>query len=253
MSIDSHYLKLCLTGSSDAQINRIALDSVPAIEEEEPVEAEVPAVESVTEEQQTTEAPASTEETDSDPTIAHAGLTELNDVAQHAPVAPKEAHEDVIGAPTAATTGEEASNASATELWDSKPVADSLGESWISVPRDLSETETPVTTEGTDVTSSVVPENSQNWADDIPASAALPAHTSSQAATEAANDGFHEVHHGRGGRGRGPRGHEHRGGGGRGRGGHRGGRGDGPGRGRGGPRGERGDRGDRGRGRGPSA
>jgi hypothetical protein len=131
------------------------------------------------------------------------------------------AETQVSNAPAASSIEPEAANAAAEAQWDKQATGgdDPLSECFEMVPRDPAETENPHTS--APVTST------QSWADDTP---------EPQATTGAATggDGFHEVHHARGGRGRG--GHQ-----GEGRGGFRG-------RGRGGPRGDF--RGGRGRGRG---
>lgn len=144
---------------------------------------------------------------------------------------------DTPSAPAASSVDAGAANLAGGD-WD-KPGPgsdDQLTESFEIVPRDPAETETPAAPAAVNLT--------QSWADDTPETA--------PAASAAANDGFHEVHHNRG-RGRGGQQGEGRGGfGGRGRGGPRGdfrGRGRGRGRGdgfRGGPRGGgfRGGRGD---------
>lgn len=137
---------------------------------------------------------------------------------------------DTSNVPAGSSIGAGAANEAGGD-WD-KPTSgsdDPLAESFEIVPRDPAETETPAAPAAVNLT--------QSWADDTPDAA--------PAAPAAANDGFHEVHHNRGGRGRG-------GFGGRGRGGPRGdfrGRGRGRGRGdgfRGAPRGGgfRGGRGD---------
>lgn len=160
-----------------------------------------------------------------DPTVAHAGLTELDDgttLAESTAEAP-----ETPTAPPAASVDGGAANAAADEQWDKQGTGsdDPLAESFEMVPRDPAETESPAAT---------APNNStQSWADD--------AHEQAAAATPASNgDGFHEVQHARG-RGRG--GFQ-----GEGRGGFRGGRGGprGDGRGRGRARGDF--RGGRGRG-----
>jgi len=226
----------------DQQINQIALKHAPPLEQDETADAEAHG-EEPTKEKLEEIAPATFADTkvESDPTITHAGLTELQDIAQSVAEIPHPDESEVTTAPAAATIGEEAANASA-EHWDNKPTTENMDDSWVSVPRDISETETPDTADSKPVESSgpttSMPDSSQNWADDIPASAVLPKGDSATL-TQAANDGFHEVVHGRGGRGNGGKPQEQRGGG-RGRGGPRGGRGDGSGRGRGGQRGDRG-------------
>lgn len=194
---------------TDSQVKQAALDEAPFAAEEAWVDDVA----------QAQPAPPETEASDpvSDPTVANAGLTEIDTGAG----AVNEKADETPSAPAASNIVPEAANAAAAEQWDKQATAgdDPLSESFEIVPRDASETETPHT--AAPVTST------QSWADDTPDPTATPASASG-------NDGFSEVHHNRGGRGRG--GH-----GGGDRGGYRG-------RGRGGPRGEF--RGGRGRGRG---
>ena len=157
--------------------------------------------------------------------------------------------------PDASSIDAGAANAAAETNWDVKNSASgSAGpEDWIEVaPRDLAETDTGNAATPAAMTST------QSWAEDVPTEQP-PLYTQSPAN---GGDGFHEVHHSRGGRGRGGGQGEHRGGnrggrgfrgdrgegGGRGRGGHRGDRGGGEGGHRGGGRGRNGSRGNRGRG-----
>ncbi|KAH0555892.1 hypothetical protein GP486_006163 [Trichoglossum hirsutum] len=146
-------------------------------------------------------------------------------------------------APTQSDVDASAANEAAAEGWDAKLSASGEGaESWVEIPREPAETET-----GTPADTNT----KESWADDHPVSAPTgPAANG----TPSGNDGFREVHHSRGGRGRGGHQNEYiRGGGFRGRGGSRGDRGgEGGGyRGRGGYRGDRGGEGGyRGRGRG---
>lgn len=193
-------------------------------------------------------AAAEATEAPSDPTIAHAGLTELEDVAaDQTATANTEAAEH---ASNQGTIDEGAANEAAREQWDTtktQATGDPLSESWVSVPRDPAETENQHV--------GAAPGTTQNWADDVPND---PVSINVDATTPQANGGdeFHEVR-GRGGRGRGGGHHDHRGRG-RGRGGMRGeGRGRGGGhrgehRGEGGHRGEHrsegGQRGERGEG-----
>jgi hypothetical protein len=173
---------------------------------------------------------------ETDPTIANAGLNEL-DTTQTLPIITNGTEHtselDTPSAPAATSIQEGAGNAAAEEQWDTKvPGEAGMEESFEMIPRDPAETEAPHAP--AEVTST------QSWADDTPTPgetswAMEPPVTATAPATE--NDGFSEVHHGnRGGRGRG--GAEQRGGY-RGRGGPRGdgyrgrGRGDGRGRGRG--------------------
>ncbi len=150
-------------------------------------------------------------------------------------------HVDNPQVPDAASIDVGAGNAAAETGWDVKASATSEPNDWVEVPRDPAETDTghaatPAAMTGT-----------QSWAEDVP-SEQPPAYAQPPQAETA--DGFHEVHHNRGGRGRGGQG-EHRGGNRGGR-GFRGDRGEGGGRGRGGHRGDRvgGDGERRGRGRG---
>ena len=194
----------------DAQVKQAALDEAPFAAEEAWVDEVAQAQPTAPE----------TEEAVSDPTVINAGLTEID-----AGIAPVDGGADVqaSNAPAASSIEPGAANAAAEAQWDKQASGgdDPLSESFEIVPRDPAETETPHV--AAPVTST------QSWADDTPE----PQATAGGAA--AGGDGFHEVHHARGGRGRG--GHQ-----GEGRGGYRG-------RGRGGPRGDfRGGRGGRGRG-----
>lgn len=186
----------------------------------------------------------------SDPTLANAGLTELQDttfgadatVANGHPTAPAPQHEDVV--PPAQTLVSDAANAVAQSTWDpnaSGITTSTAAESWVEVPRNPAETDTglqatPATVDIGLKANPTAAEISGTLTDDAPA---VP---DSSAAKGKGSDGFEQVvHHqrqhsgrGRGGRGRG-RGDGFRG---------RGGRGEFRGRGRG--RGEF--RGGRGRG-----
>ncbi|KAF2688842.1 hypothetical protein K458DRAFT_293793 [Lentithecium fluviatile CBS 122367] len=165
-----------------------------------------------------------------DPTIAHAGLNELDTTV---PVNGDEEPADTPIAPQASSVDAGAANEAGGD-WDKQQPSsdDPLAESFEMVPRDPTEVETPA--------SSAPINSTTSWADDHPEPAAQPV---ASGAPANGNDGFHEVHHNRGGRGRG--GHQGEGRGSyRGRGGPRGdrgrGRGGGRGRGdgfRGGPRG----------------
>ncbi|OCK80174.1 hypothetical protein K432DRAFT_416868 [Lepidopterella palustris CBS 459.81] len=205
-----------------AQIKQAALDEAPFAAEEAWVD-DVAQSQAVAPEIEETTA------IQTDPTIANAGLTELDTSA--ALINDAETIDTPI-APAASSIDAGAANAAADEQWDKQPSAsdDPLAESFEIVPRDPTETESPAV---------AAPNNStQSWADDTPepaVQAPIPATLTN------GNDGFHEVHHGRGGRGRG--GFQEGRGGYRGRGGPRG---DGRGRGRG----RGGDNNYRGRGRG---
>jgi len=173
--------------------------------------------------------------TETDPTVLHASLTEI-DQGNVATVS--SAITDIPDAPSASSISANAANAAAQQgdwhpATDLSASAASGPDGWVEVPRDPAETDTGLTaTPAADSTT-------QSWAEDVPANTVAPA---------GVNDGFHEVHHHRGGRGRGGfRGDGERRGRGsfRGEGGHRG-----RGRGGGGFRGDSEGRGRGGRGRG---
>lgn len=190
---------------------------------------------------------------ETDPTVANAGLTEITDTA---PTTNGTSNTDEASQVLPqSNVDSSAANEMAESHWDNKMSASAEGaEGWVKVPRDPAETET-----GLSATPAAV-SGIQSWADDQPEAAPVLAESNlsnnipmnATAPDVDRNDGFHEVHHSRGGRGRnGPQG-DHRGGY-RGRGRPRGG--EGGYRGRGGFRGDRsggGDGGYRGRGRGGS-
>lgn len=179
-----------------------------------------------------------------DPTIAHAGLTEING---HTPVGAVESTNgiDAPQVPNASNIDTGAANSAGANNWDPKASisADSGAEGWVEVPRDPTETDTgnqatPAATHGT-----------QSWADEVQADPTQAMPEPEYTKPPVNGDGFSEVHRNRGGRGRGGHGEQR----GRGRGGgYRGDRGEGGGRGRSGYRNDRrgGEGGERGRGRG---
>ena len=172
--------------------------------------------------------------TGSDPTIAHAGLTEI-DEGSTKPFMNGHSEDKTAQLNDAADVADSAANAAGENQWDPENTnTNNLAESqeWVNVPRDPAETETGLTA------TPAAPSNTQSWADDHPE----PAAEVTAATTQTESDGFQAVHrhrgrgdreghhHGRGGRG-GERGHGHH---------HRGRgafRGEGRGRGRGGERG----------------
>ncbi|KAF2471367.1 uncharacterized protein BDR25DRAFT_223317 [Lindgomyces ingoldianus] len=215
---------------SSKNIKEAALEEAPFAAEEAWVD-DVAQSQPAPPETETETTPAIT----TDPTIANAGLTELNTGVTSLNRGAEAA--DTPSAPPASSVGAGAANAAAEEQWDKQPSGsdDPLAESFEMVPRDPAETESPA---------AVAPISSvQSWADEPPEPTSTTTPTSANG-----NDGFHEVHHNRGGRGRGGPQGESRGGY-RGRAGQRGdyrgrsrGRGDFRGRGRGsGFRGGRGD------------
>ncbi|KAF5874465.1 uncharacterized protein Bfra_004474 [Botrytis fragariae] len=155
----------------------------------------------------------------SDPTIANAGLTEIDDPVTSALSNGHQAptFEEAQGIPQNSAFGE-GGNAAAEANWDNNNDL-STSQEWVEVPREATETDLGVNA------TPAAPSNTQSWADEQPESPGSKTPTP----PVSNNDGFHEVSRNRG-RG------DHRGGrGGRGRGGFRG---DGyRGRGRGAPRG----------------
>lgn len=153
---------------------------------------------------------------ETDPTIANAGLTELDDTTTLPTNSAGEIPVDNIVVPEQATTGADAANTVAESAWDPQASivtdASTTNEEWVQVPRDPAETETGIAATPAGVGSTA------NWAEEVGAAA--------EEKTASENDGFEQVKRDRG----------------RGRGG-RGGRGDFRGRGRGGGRGDRGGRG----------
>ncbi|KAI1381173.1 hypothetical protein F4677DRAFT_402346 [Hypoxylon crocopeplum] len=169
---------------------------------------------------ESTEAPAETAEINgTDPTVAHAGLTEIDTTGATAPLT--NGHTEptpVSGVPENADVTDSAANAAAESQWDaSNDLSASVSqEEWVKVPRDPTETETGLT--ATPASAG----NVQSWADEQPENP-----PEARAPTEA-NDGFHQVQ-----RNRPPRDNREGGWRGRGRGEYRGYRGHGEGRGRG--------------------
>lgn len=167
-----------------------------------------------------------------DPTIANAGLTEIDTEAQP-PSNGLSHHVDTPTVPGASNIDAGAANAAGETNWDAKISASTEAgpDSWVEVPRDPAETETGNSATPADMT------GTQSWAEDVPAEPTAAPTSFADAPAPSGGDGFHEVHHGRGrgrgeyrgGRGRGYRGDRGRGEGGRGRGRFRGqrGRGDG--------------------------
>ncbi|KAI1857988.1 hypothetical protein JX265_011018 [Neoarthrinium moseri] len=176
-------------------------------------------------------APEYTAAAATDPTVANAGLTEIDTGATSMTNGHPEST-PASGIPASADVGDSAANAAAESQWDqpSNDLSASITqEDWVKVPRDPAETDT-----GLDATPAATGPV-QSWADDQPEN---PIETPAAQA----DDGFQSVQRNR------PRGHGegsgHRG---RGRGDYRGrGRGEGRGRGRGGQgRGNFGSRGGR--------
>ncbi|RAL66318.1 hypothetical protein DID88_005988 [Monilinia fructigena] len=155
----------------------------------------------------------------SDPTIANAGLTEIDEPVASASTNghQESSFEEARGIPQNSAFGEGGNAAAEVNLDNNNAL--SASQEWVEVPRDAAETDTGITATPAAVA------NTQSWADEQPESPG--SKTPTPPVTK--NDGFQEINRNRG-RG------EYRGRGGRGRGGFRG---DGQyrGRGRGGPRG----------------
>ena len=174
---------------------------------------------------------------ESDPTVVHAGLTEID--AEVQPVLHDvESHVDTPTVPNASNIDAGAANAAAETNWEAKlsASAESGPDGWVEVARDPNETDTGV--EGTPAAMS----GTQSWAEDVPGDSITtptpPVPVNGNLGTTG-SDGFQDVIHHVRGRGRGFQGD--RGGGNRGRGGYRGDRsGEGHRGGRGGYRGDRG-------------
>jgi len=211
-SFNGELLNTTYAQVKDAALAQPTLPTIDAIESAEADEEEGTVVE-------TTEYPVQ-----SDPTVANAGLTELDEPSATQVNGTHEANFEIQGVPQNSGFGDGAANAAAEANWDNSNDL-SASQEWVEVPRDASETDTGITA------TPAAPSNVQSWADDQPDS---PVEKPSTPVINT-NDGFHEVR--RGGRDRG----EFRGRGGRGNeGGYRGRGGRGSfagGRGRGGPRG----------------
>ncbi|KAI1489574.1 hypothetical protein F5X96DRAFT_640317 [Biscogniauxia mediterranea] len=167
------------------------------------------------------EAPTETAEAVvTDPTVAHAGLTEIDTAGTTPPLTNGHTESTPVSGIPNADVSDNAANAAAESQWDTgNDLSASVNqEDWVEVPRNPTETDTGL------AATPAAPANVQSWADD------QPEHQPEQpaAATES-GDGFRQVQRNR------PRGHEREGSWrGRGRGDYRGGRGGyGEGRGRG--------------------
>ena len=120
--------------------------------------AEAPSVKSESE-----EAPVQ-----SDPTIANAGLTEIDAASATTPLANGHESSEPQGIPQNSGFGDGAANAAAEANWDNSNDL-STSQEWVEVPRDAAETDTGLTA------TPAAPANTQSWADDQPDS---PAHVS---------------------------------------------------------------------------
>lgn len=139
----------------DADIKRVALAQAPPPAQEEPtVEGSADASPAV----ETAEYPI-----ESDPTIANAGLTELDEPTVAAAVNGHSTVHEVDGIPkNSGFGGEGGANAAATQKWDSQNDL-STSQEWVNVSaREVTETDTGITA------TPAAPSNVQSWADDQP-------------------------------------------------------------------------------------
>ncbi len=199
----------------------------PDQEQEQPLSGAPPELEEAdraSEENVNSSAEAPQPDIQTDPTTANAGLTEISIPVSGTPSDPNQAATDAPHIIPQSDIDAGAANESASARFGG--ASGDGAEEWVQVPRDPAETETGITA------TPAAAGGTQSWADE-------PTESHEQRAAEEGdlNDGFHEVHHSRGGRGRhgapgeyrgGYRGRGYRsyeGGGYRGRGGYRGGEG----------------------------
>ncbi|RYP80937.1 hypothetical protein DL769_002215 [Monosporascus sp. CRB-8-3] len=110
----------------------------------------------------TTEAPVeSSEPVATDPTVANAGLTEIDSAG--ATTQPTNGHtESTPDTPANADVADDAANAAAESQWDANNDVSVSQEEWVKIPRDPTETETGLTATPAETG------NVQSWADDHP-------------------------------------------------------------------------------------
>jgi len=119
----------------------------------------------VAEATETTEtAEESTSAVETDPTVAHAGLTEIDTTGSTAPLTNGHTESTPQSSfPINAGVSDSAANAAAESEWDTNNLSASITqEEWVEVPRNPTETETGLS--ATPATAS----NVQSWADDQP-------------------------------------------------------------------------------------
>lgn len=112
--------------------------------------------------EESTAVPTSEYPVQSDPTIANAGLTEL-DAPPVIAITNGHTEADDAGIPQNSGFGDGAANAAAEANWDTNNDL-STSQEWVEVPRDAAETDTGVTA------TPAAPSNVQSWADDHPES-----------------------------------------------------------------------------------
>lgn len=145
-----------------AQVKAAAATHANTFASEPEADAEVDAIPEVSE----TAATESTEQVETDPTVAHAGLTEIDSTGTTAPVT--NGHIEASsgsGIPANADAGDAAANAAGESQWDNSNndlSASITQEDWVKVPRDPAETDT-----GLEATPAAAGPT-QSWADDQP-------------------------------------------------------------------------------------
>jgi hypothetical protein len=166
-----------------AQVKEISISDAPPPTPEEPTMTP-------------SAADAGAAEVSTDPTIANAGMTELEDTMTFQKT-DEPAEVATMAPPEQSSITADAANAVAERSWDPQAsmTSDShSGEGWVEVPRDPAETDTGV------AATPAVMHNSTSWAEEVNADAAA-----EEKPIE--NDGFEQVvHHQNRGRGRGQRG-----------------------------------------------
>ena len=177
---------------ADAQVHKLANEYTPYPHEEEAPSSEQAGLPEETQlSEDSDSAPTKNTPVGTDPTIAHAGMTEMgtstesytNGAFHNDDTAPN----DTPTAPAAsAIDAGGAANAAGEANWEAK-----MSDSWVDVqPRDPAETDTGLVATPAGMT------GTQSWAEDVPSEAPI-------SAAPGTGDGFHEVHHGRDGRARG--------------------------------------------------
>ncbi|KAL8912634.1 MAG: hypothetical protein Q9171_002359 [Xanthocarpia ochracea] len=132
----------------------------------------------------------STPEVATDPTVAHAGMTELDSVAEPTPNGVPH-HVDAPSVPDASNIDAGAANAAAAEPgWEAKlsQSTQSGPDGWVEIARDPAETDT-----GTNATPAAM-SNTQSWAEDVPAETQSSTNPSSAGGLpDGGSDGFNEM------------------------------------------------------------
>lgn len=103
----------------------------------------------------------STQHVETDPTVAYAGLTEIDSTGAVQTIQ-EQATTTTSAAPANAAVADDAANAAAESQWDANNDLSASQDEWVQVPRDPAETET-----GLNATPAAA-SNVQSWADDQP-------------------------------------------------------------------------------------